>query len=164
MSDAVRNAKIPAEGLSIGEAAAAMGLSIDTLRYYEREGLTADPVDRAASGQRRYFARDLDWLDGIVMLRGTGMPIRNLREFTVLCRTAGTEAERLAIFTAHREQVLAELSRTQRHLAAIDSKIAYYTQLTHDAEFSGSAELSCTASSTTEPAELTRATASADTE
>ncbi|MDX3850013.1 MerR family transcriptional regulator [Streptomyces sp. AK02-01A] len=118
--------EIPRGGLTIGEAAAACGLSVDTLRYYEREGLTASPADRAPSGQRRYFARDLGWLAGIIMLRGTGMPIRDIREFTELCRREGNEAERLAVLEQHREHVLEQLAETRGHLAAIERKINFY--------------------------------------
>ncbi len=52
-------ADIPAEGLTIGQVAARTGLSIDTLRYYEKEGLTLSSPERSVSGQRRYFAADL---------------------------------------------------------------------------------------------------------
>jgi hypothetical protein len=44
---------VPAEGLSIGQAAEVCGLTIDTRRYWERAGLTLWPTPRAASGQRR---------------------------------------------------------------------------------------------------------------
>ncbi|QIQ01124.1 MerR family transcriptional regulator [Streptomyces liangshanensis] len=118
--------EIPDDGLTIGEAAAVSGLTIDTLRYYEREGLTASPADRAPSGQRRYHARDLGWISGVVMLRGTGMPIRAIRAFTEICRTEGTEAARLAVLEQHRERVLDQLAETRGHLAAIERKIAYY--------------------------------------
>ena len=118
--------EVPAEGLSIGEAAAACGLSVDALRYYEREGLTRTPPQRASSGQRRYHARDLEWLSGVIMLRATGMPVRDVREFAELTRRSGTQAQVLAIFEAHRERVIEQLQRTQRHLAAIDQKISFY--------------------------------------
>ncbi|RDG38356.1 MerR family transcriptional regulator [Streptomyces corynorhini] len=120
--------QIPPGGLTIGEAAALCGLSIDTLRYYEREGLTAEPADRAPSGQRRYFARDLSWLDGIVMLRGTGMPIRDIRAFTEICRREGSEAERLGVLEQHRERVLEQLNETRSHLEAIERKIHFYRE------------------------------------
>lgn len=122
----VPDEEIPNGGLTIGEAAAVCGLSVDTLRYYEREGLTALPADRAPSGQRRYFARDLNWLAGIVMLRGTGMPIRDIRAYTEICRREGNEAERLAVLEQHRERVLEQLDETRRHLAAIEKKIDFY--------------------------------------
>ncbi|MEW1718074.1 MerR family transcriptional regulator [Streptomyces sp. NPDC093109] len=124
----VPDPEIPPGGLTIGEAAARCGLSIDTLRYYEREGLTAEPADRAASGQRRYFARDLNWLDGIVMLRGTGMPIRDIRAYTEICRRENNEAERLAVLEQHRERVLEQLNETRSHLKAIERKISFYRE------------------------------------
>jgi DNA-binding transcriptional MerR regulator len=74
----VPNVEIPKEGLPIGEAAAACGLSIDTLRYYEREGLTLTAADRAPSGQRRYFEQDLGWLRCHLHRHGGGL--RSLRE------------------------------------------------------------------------------------
>lgn len=45
-------------GLSIGEASEQTGLSVDTLRYYERLGLLG-PVARNGGGQRRYCADDI---------------------------------------------------------------------------------------------------------
>ncbi len=36
--------------LSIGQVAERTGLSVHALRFYEREGLLADPVQRAAGG------------------------------------------------------------------------------------------------------------------
>jgi DNA-binding transcriptional MerR regulator len=117
---------VPDEGLSIGEAAAAVGLSVQTLRYYEREGLLLDPTARRSNGHRRFHRNDLDWLAGLAMLRETGMPIANIREVAALSRTAGTEKQRLEAFELHRTAVVAQLKRTQEHLAALDTKIAAY--------------------------------------
>jgi DNA-binding transcriptional MerR regulator len=57
---AVTEATEPA--LSIAEAAEASGLSVHTLRYYERTGLL-EPVHRNGSGHRRYRAADelVEW-------------------------------------------------------------------------------------------------------
>ena len=117
---------VPAEGLSIGEAAAAVGLSVQTLRYYEREGLLLDPATRRNNGHRRFHRNDLDWLAGLVMLRETGMPIADIREVASLSRTPGTERHRLEALQAHRTVVVAQLKRTREHLAALDKKIAAY--------------------------------------
>jgi DNA-binding transcriptional MerR regulator len=117
---------VPDEGLAIGEAAAAVGLSVQTLRYYEREGLLLDPTPRRSNGHRRFHRNDLDWLAGLVMLRETGMPIADIREVAALSRTPGTERQRLEAFERHRETVVAQLKRTQEHLAALDTKIAAY--------------------------------------
>jgi DNA-binding transcriptional MerR regulator len=117
---------VPDEGLAIGEAAAVVGLSVQTLRYYEREGLLLDPTSRRSNGHRRFHRNDLDWLAGLVMLRETGMPIADIRKVAALSRTPGTEKQRLEAFERHRETVVAQLKRTQEHLAALDTKIAAY--------------------------------------
>ncbi|WP_251150229.1 MerR family transcriptional regulator [Cellulosimicrobium sp. Marseille-Q4280] len=118
--------EVPPEGLPIGDAALAVGLSVDTLRYYEKEGLLLDPAPRDGGGRRRYGEHDLAWLAGLVMLRETGMSIADVRVMADLSRRAGTEVERLAVLEQHRERVVAELERTRRHLAALDAKIASY--------------------------------------
>ncbi|OLT48102.1 MerR family transcriptional regulator [Cellulosimicrobium sp. CUA-896] len=117
---------VPPQGLSIGDAARAVGLSVDTLRYYEKEGLLLDPAPRDGGGRRRYGEHDLAWLAGLVMLRETGMSIADVRVMADLSRRAGTEAERLVVLERHRERVVAEMERTRRHLAALDTKIASY--------------------------------------
>lgn len=117
---------VPDEGMSIGEAAVAVGLSVQTLRYYEREGLLLDPTSRRSNGHRRFYRNDLDWLAGLVMLRETGMPIAQVRDVAALSRVSGTELQRLEAFEAHREIVVAQLKRIQEHLAALDTKIAAY--------------------------------------
>ena len=118
--------EVPAGGLTISAAAELSGLSVDTLRYYEKEGLSLHRPGRSASGQRRYTEEDVRWLGTLVMLRRTGMPIRDIRRFVDLYRREGTEPQRLAILEAHREHVLEKLNEVQTHLTAINRKISYY--------------------------------------
>jgi DNA-binding transcriptional MerR regulator len=125
-------AEVPPEGLSIGDAARACGLSVDTLRYYEREQLLLDPAPRLPSGRRSYGERDLAWIAGLVMLRDTGMSIADIRKVAELSRSAGTERERLVLFRRHRARVLDDMARTARHLAAIEEKIAAYEAATDE--------------------------------
>lgn len=113
--------------LTIAEAAAATGLTPHTLRYYERDGLLLDAVERAPSGHRRYTERDLGWIRLLTRLRATGMPIREIREYAQLVRQGeGTEPERMALLQAHRDAVRAQLAEVQEHLAAIEMKIDVY--------------------------------------
>lgn len=113
---------------SIAEAAAASGLTPDTLRYYERDGLMLQPVARSTTGHRRYADADLRWIELINRLRGTGMPIRDVRRYAELVRAGdGNEQERLDLLRAHRARVLAQLAEVQEHLGAIDRKIGIYT-------------------------------------
>ncbi|GAA3826924.1 MerR family transcriptional regulator [Nocardioides panacisoli] len=66
-------------GLSIAEAAERLGLTVDTLRYYEKDDLLLRAVPRASSGHRRYQEDDLRWIELVTRLRATGMPIRDVR-------------------------------------------------------------------------------------
>lgn len=117
----------PTRTLTIAEAAAATGLTAHTLRYYERDGLLLDAVERAPSGHRRYTDRDLAWLHLLTRLRSTGMPIRDIRAYAELVRQGdGTEPERLAMLEAHRDAVRAQLAEAAEHLAAIELKIDVY--------------------------------------
>ncbi|GAB3851773.1 MerR family transcriptional regulator [Nocardioides maradonensis] len=115
-------------GLPIAAAAERLGLTVDTLRYYEKDELLLRAVPRSGSGHRRYDELDLRWIELITRLRSTGMPIRDVRRYAALVRAgAGNEAERLALLEAHREHVLAQLAEVTAHLAAIDYKIGLYT-------------------------------------
>lgn len=116
------------DGLTIAEAAERLGLTPDTLRYYEKDGLLLAPVPRAASGHRRYGPDELRWVELVTRLRSTGMAIRDVRRYADLVRAgAGNEAERLELLREHRRTVLAQLAEVQAHLGAIDYKIGLYT-------------------------------------
>jgi DNA-binding transcriptional MerR regulator len=123
---------VPAGGLTISAAAEMSGLSVDTLRYYEKEGLTLHRPERSSSGQRRYTEENVAWLGTLVMLRKTGMPIRDIKRFVDLYRIDGSEPQRLAILQTHREHVLEDLNEVQTHLDAINRKISFYEEkVTH---------------------------------
>ncbi len=117
----------PQAGLSIAEAARRTGVSVHTLRYYERAGLVITPVDRTAGGRRRYQQLDLDWITMCTKLRATGMPIRAIRRYAQLVSAGhGNEEERLALMEAHRAEVTAKLAELQENLKLIDHKIDVY--------------------------------------
>jgi DNA-binding transcriptional MerR regulator len=120
-------AAINEAGCSIARAAELTGLTPDTLRYYERDGLMLAAVGRSSTGHRRYTASDLRWIELINCLRGTGMPIRDVRRYAGLVRAgSGTEGDRLELLRAHRQQVLDQLAEVTAHLGAIDKKIDIY--------------------------------------
>ncbi|NUW35823.1 MerR family transcriptional regulator [Nonomuraea sp. SMC257] len=115
------------EGLSIAEAARRTGVSVHTLRYYERAGLVVTPVDRTAGGRRRYRQLDLDWIKVCTKLRATGMPIKAIRRYAELVAAGrGNEEDRLALLEAHRADVIARLAGLQENLTLIDRKIGVY--------------------------------------
>jgi DNA-binding transcriptional MerR regulator len=114
--------------LTISDAARVSGLTAHTLRYYERAGLL-DPVDRAASGHRRYAEEDLARIQFLAKLRSTGMPIRIVREYADLMRLGdSTHSARMALLEEHRDLVRARLEETARNLDLIDRKIDFYRE------------------------------------
>jgi DNA-binding transcriptional MerR regulator len=117
----------PQAGLSIAEAARRTGVSVHTLRYYERAGLVVTAVDRNAAGRRRYQQLDLDWITVCTRLRATGMPIKTIRRYAQLVSAGrGNEQERLALMEAHRAEVTAKFAELQENLKLIDHKIDVY--------------------------------------
>lgn len=115
--------------MTISEAARKAGLSIYTLRYYERAGLLLAPVERDGSGHRRYSERDVEWIVNCTRFRATGMSIGGIRRYAKLVREGrGNEAERLALLEAHAEKVRTQLEEMRRNLEMIDRKIGVYRE------------------------------------
>ncbi|WIB60952.1 MerR family transcriptional regulator [Curtobacterium sp. MCLR17_007] len=115
------------EPVTISVAADLLGVTVDTIRYYEKEGITPAP-DRGPDGWRRYDTAALSWLAGTVMLRGTGMSVHEMREYAAAYRAGADDAERLALLEQHHATVLERQAEVQRHLAALERKIAAYRQ------------------------------------
>ncbi|MBO4164144.1 MULTISPECIES: MerR family transcriptional regulator [Micromonospora] len=112
--------------LSVGEAAARVGLTTYTLRWYEQEGLVA-PVGRDSAGRRRYTEADLNWLMLLTRLRRTGMPVRDMRRYAELARQGDrTRAARRALFEAHRVRVLTRMAELEEDLKVLNYKIEIY--------------------------------------
>lgn len=117
-------------GFGIGEMARRTGLSVDTLRFYEREGLMLGPVRRTVGGTRRYVQGDVEWIGMCVVLRAAGMPLPDIRRYTDLVRDgAGNEAERLALLREHRDRVVERMERLSRCLDLVNHKVAVYEDL-----------------------------------
>ena len=112
--------------MPIREFARQTGLSVDTLRYYERIGLI-DRVERVGGGHRRYSARDLAWVAFLSRLRETGMSIAEMGRFAALRRAGDTTVEdHREMLEAYRLTVEANLASLRSNLAAIESKIEHY--------------------------------------
>jgi DNA-binding transcriptional MerR regulator len=118
----------PADGtLTIQEVARAFGLSVHTLRYYERIGLI-HRVARARSGHRRYTEADGHWLAFLNKLRATGMRIRDMQAYATLQRQGdGSLARRVAMLEALRDQTEARVAELTENLKLVRFKIETYT-------------------------------------
>jgi len=116
-------------GISIGEVSRRTGLSVHTLRLYERAGVLAGPVHRDAAGRRVYREWDVAWLGNCVLFRASGMPLSVLAELARLVgEGSGNEAERLGLLRTHRERVRDQMARLAEAMTLIDTKVAAYEQ------------------------------------
>lgn len=95
--------------LTIGAVAKRVGVAIDTIRYYEREGLLPEP-QRRPSGYRSYG-------------EGTIAQLRFIRRAKQLGFTLEEIAELLALSADRQRGVKAVKERGQQRLAAIEQRI-----------------------------------------
>lgn len=106
----------PAPSFTIGTVAKRVGVAIDTIRYYEREGLLPAPM-RRASGYRSYGESTIRQLRFIRRAKELGFTLEEIRELLALSadRQRGVEAvkqraqQRLALL----EQRIGELQRVR---------------------------------------------------
>ncbi len=115
--------------LTIQEAAEKTGLTVHTLRYYERIGLLM-PVGRAANGHRRYSQQDISLIRTLNRWRQTGMSLVDVQHYVRLVQAGdGTAGERRALLEAHRQTVVSQIEELQTTLQLIDFKIQNYTDI-----------------------------------
>jgi MerR family copper efflux transcriptional regulator len=95
--------------LTIGAVAKRVGVAIDTIRFYEREGLLPEPV-RRASGYRSYGESTIAQLRFIRRAKQLGFTLEEIREL-------------LALSTDRRLGVKAVKQRAQERLLAIEQRI-----------------------------------------
>jgi DNA-binding transcriptional MerR regulator len=114
---------------TIQQVAALTGLSVHTLRYYERIGLLTS-IGQATNGHRRYSDEDVARIKLICRLLRTRMPLEQARRYVSLWLESGDESRsgRAAILSAHREEVLRQLADLEETLALIDQKITSYQE------------------------------------
>jgi DNA-binding transcriptional MerR regulator len=116
-------------GLTVQQSAQKTGLSVHTLRYYERLGLIPS-VRRAENGHRRYTDDDIGWLEFVKCLRSTGMPISEMQRYMELQMGGDrTLHERLGILDAQRLRIRSKIRELNGFLKRIECKIDYYRGL-----------------------------------
>jgi len=112
--------------MKIAEVSEKYGLSVDTLRYYERVGLIP-PVHRNEGGIRDYNELDLRRVDFIKCMRGAGLPVEVLIEYVALVQQGDKTIEaRKEILKEQRALVASRLVEMQKTLDLLDHKMEVY--------------------------------------
>ena len=102
------------------------GLSIPTIRYYDKEGLLPE-LQRKESGYRIFSDRDLEAIGLIECFKESGLTIREIRHFMSLVKQGdATLAQRLAIFQAHIARLEEKLSAVRNALEHSRRTLAFY--------------------------------------
>ena len=112
--------------MKIAEVSEKFGLSVDTLRYYERVGLIP-PVHRNEGGIRDYDELDLRRVDFIKCMRGAGLPVEVLIDYMGLVKQGDKTIEaRKEILVEQRDLVAARLEEMRKTLDRLNYKIEVY--------------------------------------
>lgn len=115
--------------MKIGELAKQSGLTVHTIRYYERIGLLPYAA-RDKSRQRDYDSSILAWIQFLNRLKGTGMPIREILQYGELReRGEETAALRQEMLKRHRERIKEQMVELEASLSALDAKITLYDNI-----------------------------------
>ncbi|MCB5236411.1 MerR family transcriptional regulator [Niallia circulans] len=121
----------------IGEFSKVIGLSIDTLRYYEKEKLIYPKRDQ--NNRRIYTDEDKSWLLFILKLKETAMPIKQIKEYARLrYEGAQTAEERMQILFSHRKMILEQRHKLNVNLEHLDLKIINYQNQLKNSQSKGS--------------------------
>jgi len=108
---------------TIGALAREAGLHVQTLRYYEGEGLLT-PAARTAGGQRRYGEVERRRLQFICHARDFGFPLHRIRELLALADAGATDCREIeAVARRQREAVRRRIDALQQLAAELDRMI-----------------------------------------
>ncbi|MXN66562.1 MerR family transcriptional regulator [Stappia sp. GBMRC 2046] len=100
---------------AIGEASRRSGVGIETIRYYEREGIVPRP-ERSANGRRVYSTEAIGLLKFLKNCRSLGFSLADAKALLDLSGSARSDCD-------------AVLDVSKRHLRAIGEKIAELRKL-----------------------------------
>lgn len=115
--------------MTIAEVSEKYGISPDTLRYYEKEGLLP-PVKRTAGGIRDYGESDCGWVEFIKCMRSAGLPVEVLAEYVNLFMQGDHTAERRkGILIEQRGKIREKIEELKTVEKRLDYKISNYDKI-----------------------------------
>jgi MerR family mercuric resistance operon transcriptional regulator len=114
--------------LTIGRLAKAAGVGVETIRFYEREGLIKKPAHQAGEGYRKYAPETVQRLGFIRRAKDLGFSLKEIRELLNLrasskgkCASVKTKAQNKI---ADVERKIADLVAIKTALEALVSTCA----------------------------------------
>ena len=114
------------EKYTIKDAAKLMGVPTSTIRYYDKEGLLPF-VERMASGYRIFTEKDIATLRIIDCLKKTGMPIKEIRQFSDWLEQGDASLQqRYEMFLERKRIVEKQMTELQKILDTVNYKCWYY--------------------------------------
>jgi MerR family mercuric resistance operon transcriptional regulator len=106
-------------GLQIGAVASRSGLSVDTVRFYEKQGLVTKPR-RSAGGFRLYTESVLERLSFVTRAQALGFSLGEIRELLLLRDAGGETCSHVHDLIAQKlltvQAKMAELRKLERQL------------------------------------------------
>ena len=116
---------------TIGQVAKLTGLSISTIRYYDKEGLL-NGINRK-SGIRSFNDKDLNTIRVIECLKNSGMLIKEIRDFMKLCEEGDSSLnERYNFFLDQEKKVQDQIKSLNQTVKLIKFKQWYYLKAISD--------------------------------
>lgn len=111
---------------SIGEVADQLGISIDTIRYYDKEGILPF-VKRNDAGRRIFTENDVHLMRTIICLKNAGVSVNDIAKFIEM-RLVGdsTLTKRLDLLKEHERDLKTEISDLQDTMCYLKYKEWYY--------------------------------------
>ena len=127
---------------TISQIAQKMGVSVYTLRYYDREGLL--PFVERVNGRRVFKDSDFSWLRMISCLKNTGMPLKEIRQYMELCQLGDASLlQRQEIILKQKKSIEDQIHFLQENLKVISYKARYYETALAAGSERACAELPC---------------------
>ena len=114
--------------MNIKSASDLLGISADTIRYYERVGLVP-PITRTATGIRDFKEHDIEALEFIKCFRSAGVSVDSLVDYMSLYQKGDeTREKRLGILEEEKKKLEERSSQLQAALNRLNLKIKYYKE------------------------------------
>ncbi|MFO0601110.1 MAG: heavy metal-responsive transcriptional regulator [Myxococcaceae bacterium] len=110
----------PQQPLTIGQLSRRAGLPVDTVRFYEKQGLVPQPA-RRASGYRQYPATTVGRLRFIQSAKAVGFSLKEIRELLALRVTRGKTC---ADVKARAHEKLTDLDRRLAELQRVRAALS----------------------------------------